>query len=56
LSELLAAVIEPAGERLDLLMHDLVCTHVATMRKGLAADVATVWTLSCVASLMRLQN
>lgn len=54
LSELLPAVIELAGERLDLLMNDFVSTYVAPLRESLPTDIATVRTFSCVSPLMCL--
>jgi hypothetical protein len=54
LSELLPAIIELAGKRLDLLMNDLVSTYVAPLRKGLPTNIATVRTLACVSPLMCL--
>jgi hypothetical protein len=55
LSKLFPAVIQSARERFDLLVNNLVCTYIATLRKSLAADVAAVWALSSMASLMRLE-
>ena len=56
LCKLLPAVVELAGKRLDLLVHNLVCTHVAALSKCLAADVTAVRALSCVAPLMCLEQ
>jgi hypothetical protein len=52
---LFTTVVEPAREWLDLLMHDLVCSNVAALGKGLAADVAVVRAFSRVSSLMGLE-
>jgi hypothetical protein len=54
LSELLAAVIKSASKWLYLLVDNFVCPHISTLREGLATDVALVWTLSSVTSLMSL--
>jgi hypothetical protein len=56
LSELLSTIIKLAGERLDLLVNNLMSTHIATLRKGLTTDVATIRALACVSSLMCLQR
>jgi hypothetical protein len=55
LSELLATIVQSAREGLDLLVNNLVGTNIATLRKGLAADVAAVWALSSMAPLMCLE-
>jgi len=55
LSELLAAIVEFAGERLDLLVHDLVRSDVSTLRKRFTTNVALVRPLTSVTSLMRLE-
>lgn len=55
LGELLAAVVELAGERLDLLVDDFVRSDVAALREGLAADVAVVWAFTGVPALVGLQ-
>jgi hypothetical protein len=54
LGELLAAVVELTGEWLDLLVYDLVCPDVSTLRKSLAAYVALVRAFPSVASFMGL--
>ena len=54
LGELLSAVVKLAGERLDLLMHYFVGAYVATLRKGLATDVALVGALARVSPLVGL--
>lgn len=54
LCELLAAVVEFAGEGLDLLMNDLVCTDVASLREGLSTDVAVIRPFAGVSPLMGL--
>jgi hypothetical protein len=54
LGELLAAVVKLAGEWFDLLVHDLVCPDVTTLRKCLATDVALVRTFTGVASFVCL--
>jgi hypothetical protein len=56
LSELLAAVIESASERLDLLVDDFVRANIAALRKGLAADITAIWTFSSMTPLMCLQT
>lgn len=54
LGELLATVVELAGEWLDLLMDNLVCAYVAALSKCLSADVTAVWALASMPSLVRL--
>lgn len=54
LSELLAAVVESAGEGLDLLVYDLVGANVASLCKSLPTDVTAVGPLSCVTPLVCL--
>lgn len=54
LGELLATTLQLAGERLDVLMDDLVRANVAALSEGLAADVAVVWSLASVATLVSL--
>jgi hypothetical protein len=54
LGKLLPTIIQSAGERLDLLVNNLVCTNIATLRKCFAADVAAIRALSSMAPLMRL--
>jgi hypothetical protein len=54
LSELLAAVIELAGEGLDLLMHNFVRSYIATLCEGFTTYIATVGPLPGVAPLMCL--
>jgi hypothetical protein len=54
LCELLAAVVELAGERLDLLVDNLVCSDIAALCERLAADVTGVWPLAGVTALMCL--
>ncbi len=56
MSELLSTVVKLACERLDLLVNDFVRANVTTLRKGFAANVATIRALSCVSSLMCLQS
>lgn len=55
LSKLLATVVEFAGKRLQMLMNNLVCSNIATLRKSLATNVAVVWSLSGVTTLMSLE-
>lgn len=54
LSELLPAVVESASEGFDLLVYNLVGADIASLRKSLSTDVATVGSLSGVTSLMCL--
>jgi hypothetical protein len=54
LRELLPTVVELAGERLDLLMHNLVRSYVAALCECLAALLADVWSFTGVAALMCL--
>lgn len=54
LGELLAALVEPAGEGLDLLVHDLVRSYVAALGEFLAANVAGIWPFAGVTSLVCL--
>lgn len=54
LCELLPAIIKLTGERLNLLVNNLVGTYIATLREGLATDVATVRPLACVSPLVCL--
>jgi hypothetical protein len=56
LSELFAAVVESAGKGLQLLMDNFVCSHISSLRKGLAADVAVVRPLASVTALMSLHR
>lgn len=55
LSELLATTLQLTGEGLDMLMDDLVRANVAALSEGLAADVAVVWSLASVTTLVSLQ-
>jgi hypothetical protein len=55
LSELFTAFIKLALEGLNLLMDYLVCPNVPALGKGLAADIATVWTLTSVTTLVGLR-
>jgi len=52
LTEFLPAVIELAGERLCLLMNNLVGSHVAFLRKLLTADVTLVRPFASMASFV----
>ena len=52
--KLLAALVKPAGERLDLLVNDSVRANVASLRKCLAADLALVRALAGVPALVCL--
>jgi hypothetical protein len=54
LGELFSTVFELARERLDLLVDDLMCPNVATLSKGLSADITAVRAFSGVPSLVRL--
>lgn len=54
LSELLATTLQLTGEGLDMLMDDLVRANVAALSEGLAADVAVVWSLASVTTLVSL--
>ena len=54
MSELLAAIVESARERFNLLVNNLMCPDVATLSKSLATDVAVVWSLSSMSSFMCL--
>jgi hypothetical protein len=54
LGELLSAVVKLANKRLNLLVHNFVRAHIATLRKGLATDVALVGTLARVSPLVGL--
>lgn len=55
MGELLAAVVEFAAERLDLLVDDLVRAHISSLSKCLATDVAAVRSLSSVSPLVCLE-
>jgi hypothetical protein len=55
LRELLATIIKFAAERLDLLVNNLMCSHIATLSERLATDIAAVRTFSCVSPLVCLQ-
>lgn len=55
LRELLPTIIKLAGERFDLLVNRFVSTYVATLRKSLATNIATVRTLACVSPFVRLE-
>ena len=54
LRKLLSTVVQFAGERLDLLMNDLVGSDVATLSKGLATDLTPVGPLSSMSPLVSL--
>lgn len=54
LSKLLPTVVKLTSEGLDLLMDNFVGAYVATLREGLATDIAAVGPLACVASLVCL--
>ena len=54
LSELLSTLIKPTCKWLDLLVYDLVSSDIASLSKGLAANVAIIRSLSRVSSLVRL--
>jgi hypothetical protein len=54
LGELLPTFVQFACEGLDLLVHDLVCAHVASLRKCLATKIAAVGSLAGVASFVSL--
>lgn len=54
LGKLLAAVIKLAGEWLDLLVHNLVCSYVSTLSECLATNVALVRAFAGVASFVCL--
>lgn len=54
LGELLAAVVELAGEWLDLLMNNLVGSNVAALGERLAADLAIVRPLPSVSPFVSL--
>jgi hypothetical protein len=56
LGELLATVVELAEKWFDLLMNNLVRTNVATLGECLSTDVAAVWALSSVPSLVCLMR
>ena len=53
--ELLIAVVEFARKWLRSSVNDFVGTHIAVLRKGLAADVAVIRSLSGVPSLVGLE-
>ncbi len=55
MGELLATVIKLAAERLDLLVNDFVCSHIATLSECLATDVAAVRPFTCVPPPVRLE-
>ena len=55
LGELLPTIIKLAGEGLDLLVNNLVSTHVATLRKGFPTDIATVRPFAGVSPFVSLQ-
>lgn len=55
LSKLFATIIKLASEWLDLLMDNLVCANVASLRKGFATNVTTIRSFSRVSPLMRLE-
>lgn len=52
--ELLATALELAGEGLDVLVDNLVSSHIAALGKSLAADVAVVRPLARVAAFVSL--
>ena len=54
MSELLATVVKLAGEGLDLLVHNLVCSNIAPLGKGFATNIATVGSFASVSSLVCL--
>lgn len=54
LSKLLAAIVKLAGERLNLLVYDLVCSNVPTLCECLATDVALIRAFTGVTSFVRL--
>jgi hypothetical protein len=56
LGKLLSAVIKLANKWFDLLMNNLVRTNIATLCKGFPTDVAQIWSLACVPSLMGLAH
>ena len=54
MSELLATLVKAAEVRLSLLVNNLVSTNVSALGESLPADLAVVWSLACMASLMGL--
>ena len=56
MSELLAAIVESARKRFNLLVNNLMRPDVATLSKSLATDVAVVWSLSSMSSFMCLDE
>lgn len=54
LSELLAAVVEFASKRFNLLVNNLMRSHVSTLRESLAALIAIVRALPGVTTFMGL--
>lgn len=54
MGELLATLVEAAKIRLGLLVDDLVSTNISALGESLPTDIAVVWSLAGVASLMGL--
>lgn len=56
LTEPFLAVIEPTEERFFPFVNNLVGPDITTLRKCFATDIARVWLLSIVSSLMGLSK
>lgn len=56
MSELLAAIVESARKRFNLLVNNLMRPDVATLSESLATDVAVVRSLSSMSSFMCLDG
>lgn len=56
LGELLATVVKLAGEWLNLLVHDLMCSNVPTLCERLATDVTLVRAFAGMASFVCLMK
>lgn len=54
MGELLTTLVEAAEVRLGLLVNNLVSTNVSALGESLPTDVAVVWSLASMASLMGL--
>ncbi len=55
LRELLAALVQLTEVRFLPAVDDFVCSDVAMLREGLAADVAVVRSFACVSSFVRFE-
>jgi len=55
LSEMLSTLVQLAGVRFRSCVNDFVSSHISMLGESLAADIAVVWPLACVSSLVSFE-